>query len=232
MRRGGETYLQRGKEEAEDYRYFPEPDLPHLEIAPEWVEAIRARLPELPDEKRERLMREYGLSAYDADVLTAESEIAEYYDRAVSAGQARGVEPKAVANWVTGELFRLMKDAGSDIWAVKIQPAHIPELIAMVAAGTLSTTIAKQVFEEMFATGRAPQEIVQEKGLAQISDANALNPVVERVIAENAKPVKDYLGGKEATLKFLVGQVMKATRGQANPTLAAELLKRKIESMR
>ncbi len=228
----GETYTQRGKEEAEDYRYFPEPDLPHLEVSRTWVEEIRARLPQLPDEMRDHLVRDYGLSPYDADVITAEKEVADYFERAAQAARARQIEPKAVANWVTGELFRLMKDASVNIEAVKISPTQIPELIALINSGTLSTTIGKQVFEEMYASGRPPEEIARARGLAQISDAAALAPVVDRVIADNAKPVQDFLSGKETTLKFLVGQVMRATRGQANPTLAADLIKRKIESMR
>jgi aspartyl-tRNA(Asn)/glutamyl-tRNA(Gln) amidotransferase subunit B len=228
----GVTYPQRSKEEATDYRYFPEPDLPHLEVSRAWVDELRSRLPELPDERRERLRRKFGLSAYDADVITAEKPVADYYDRAVAAGHAKGVEAKVIANWVTGELFRLMKDTGTDIESTKITPSQIPDLIALVNQGTLSTTIAKQVFEEMFSTGRAPEEIVREKGLALITDANALATVVAQVIADNPKPVKEYLAGKSTILKFLVGQVMKATRGQASPTLAAELLTRKLETMK
>ncbi|HEX9077112.1 MAG TPA: Asp-tRNA(Asn)/Glu-tRNA(Gln) amidotransferase subunit GatB [Anaerolineae bacterium] len=228
----GVTYPQRSKEEAHDYRYFPEPDLPRLEVSREWVREIRSKLPELPDERRTRLMREYGLSAYDADVITAERAIAEYYDRAVAAGRARGVDPKTIANWVTGELFRLMKDKGLEIEQVKIDPAQIPALISLIQSGTITNTIAKQVFDEMFANGSAPGDIVTQKGLGVISDANALAVIADRVIAENPKPVKEYLAGKEATLKFLVGQVMKATKGQANPNLATDLLTQKLKSMR
>ncbi len=226
------TVPQRSKEEAHDYRYFPEPDLPRLQVARGWVGDIRSRMLELPDEKRERLMKELGLSAYDADVITAEKEVADYNDQAVAAGTPRGVDPKAIANWVTGELFRLMNDHGTDIGAVKIAPPHISELVGLINRGTISTTIAKQVFEDMFATGRAPSELVREKGLAQISDASALMPVIDRVIADNPKPVKEYLGGKQGILKFLVGQVMKATKGQANPTLAADLLTQKLSSIK
>ncbi len=228
----GTTVPQRSKEEAHDYRYFPEPDLPRLEVSRAWVDEIRARLPELPDEKRERLTRILGLNAYDASVLTAEKAVADFFDRAVAAGEPLGIEPKAVANWITGELFRLMHDKDTDIEAVRIAPAHIPELIALINQGTISTTIAKQVFDVMFATGHAPQAIVKEKGLAQISDANALASVIDRVLSENDKPVQEYLGGKDATLKYLVGQVMKATRGQANPTLVADLLVKKLRSIK
>lgn len=226
----GVTTPQRSKEEAHDYRYFPEPDLPRLQVSREWVDHIRAHMPELPDARRERLTGQFGLSAYDAEVISAERSVAEYYDRAVAAGRDHGVDPKSIANWVTGELFRLMKDSGTEIEQVKIAPAQIPALVNLINQGTITTTIAKQVFENMFATGNEPETIVKAKGLAQISDANALAAIADRVIAENPKPAADYRAGKEATLKFLVGQVMKATKGQANPTLAAELLARKIKS--
>ncbi len=228
----GVTYPQRSKEEATDYRYFPEPDLPHLEVSREWVDQIRARLPELPDDKRERLIRDYGLSAYDADVLTAEKPVSDYFDHAVSAGRARGADPKSIANWVTGELFRLMKESGAEIESVKITPAQIADLVALVNSGTITTTIAKQVFEEMYATGKEPDRIVQEKGFAIIKDAGALSGIIDQVIADNPQPIKDYLAGKTTILKYLVGQAMKATRGQANPKLAADLLLQRLESMK
>ncbi|HEX7587082.1 MAG TPA: Asp-tRNA(Asn)/Glu-tRNA(Gln) amidotransferase subunit GatB, partial [Anaerolineae bacterium] len=150
----GVTVTQRSKEEAHDYRYFPEPDLPSLQVSRTWVGEIRARLPELPDTRRERLVREGGLNAYDAGVLTAEKEIADYFDRAVVAGKERSVEAKAIANWVTGELFKLMKETGEEISSVKLAPAQIAELVALVNSGTISNTIAKTVFDDMYATGR------------------------------------------------------------------------------
>lgn len=226
------TFPQRSKEFADDYRYFPEPDLPFLQVSRAWVDEIRAQLPELPDEKRERLMRAFGLNAYDAGVIAAEKEIANYYDRAVTAGKARGADPKTIANWITGELFRLMKEQGDDIGAVKIAPAQIPELIALVNAGTISNTIAKIVFGEMYATGRDPRAIVEEKGLSQISDRAAIAAAVDKVIAENPKPVAEYLAGKEASAKFLVGQVMKTTKGQANPALVNELVLEKLKGLK
>ncbi len=228
----GVTVTQRSKEEAHDYRYFPEPDLPSLQVARAWVDEIRARTPELPDDRRERLMREDGLSAYDAGVITSEKEIADYFDRAVAAGKPRGIDAKAVANWVTGELFRLMKETDTEIDAVKIDPTQIPELIALVSAGTISNTIAKTVFGEMFATGREPRAIVQEKGLAQISDRGALVGIVDKVLADNPQPVAEYLAGKETIAKFLVGQVMKATRGQGNPALVNELVIERLKALR
>lgn len=226
------TYLQRSKEEAHDYRYFPEPDLPPLEIARAWVEEIRARLPELPDQKRARWMNELGLSAYDAGVLAAEREIADYFDDAVHIGRARGVDAKAIANWITGELFRLMKETNIEISAVKITPAQIPDLIALVSEGTISHTIAKTVFEEMFATGQDARTIVQAKGLAQISDRDALAEIVARVLAEHPKQVAEYLSGKEPVVRYLIGQVMKATRGQANPVLVNELVLEKLRQFK
>ncbi len=226
------TVTQRSKEEAHDYRYFPEPDLPSLEISRAWVEEIRAGLEELPDEKRERLIHAFGLSEYDAGVITAEKEIADYYDRAVAEGKAYGADPKSIANWVTGELFRLMKDASIEISAAKIAPGQIGELIALVQSGTISNTIAKNVFEEMFASGKSPKMIVQEKGLAQISDRGSLESIAEQVIAENPQPVADYVAGKEATAKFLVGQVMKATKGQANPALANQVVLEKLKILK
>jgi aspartyl-tRNA(Asn)/glutamyl-tRNA(Gln) amidotransferase subunit B len=228
----GVTVTQRSKEEAHDYRYFPEPDLPSLQVARAWVDEIRARTPELPDNRRERLMREDSLSAYDAGVITSEKEIADYFDHAVAAGKPRGIDAKAIANWVTGELFRLMKETDTEIDAVKIDPAQIPELIALVSAGTISNTIAKTVFGEMFATGREPRTIVQEKGLAQISDRGALVGIVDKVLANNPQPVAEFLAGKEAIAKFLVGQVMKATRGQGNPALVNELVIERLKALR
>ena len=228
----GVTVTQRSKEEAHDYRYFPEPDLPSLAVARAWVNEIRARMPELPDERRARLMREHGLSAYDADVITAEKEIADYFDQAVAAGKARGVDAKAIANWVTGELFRLMNDHNTEIGAVKIAPAQISELISLVNAGTISNTIAKTVFDEMYATGHDPRAIVQEKGLAQISDRSALVGIVDQVITDNPKPVAEYLAGKETIAKFLVGQVMKATKGQGNPALFNALVLEKLKMLK
>ncbi len=228
----GVTVTQRSKEEAHDYRYFPEPDLPPLAVSRAWVDEIRARMAELPDDRRQRLMREHGLSAYDAGVITAEKEIADYFDRAVAAGKARSVDAKAIANWVTGELFRLMKEAGAEIGAVRIAPAQIPDLIALVNAGTISNTIAKAVFAEMYAAGHDPASIVQEKGLAQISDRGALVGIVNQVIADNPKPVAEYLAGKEGIAKFLVGQVMKATKGQGNPALVNELMLEKLKTMK
>jgi aspartyl-tRNA(Asn)/glutamyl-tRNA(Gln) amidotransferase subunit B len=215
------TVTQRSKEEAQDYRYFPEPDLPPLVCDPAWVEAIRARLPELPDARRDRFLADYGLSRYDAHLLVADKAVAGYFEEAAKAGRA---DPKAVANWIGGELFRLMKETGQEIDEVKVTPPALAEMIGLIAAGTISGKVAKDVFAEMFATGQRAPAIVAEKGLTQISDAAALAQVVAQVIAANPQAVADFQAGKETALRFLVGQVMKATKGQANPALANELL--------
>lgn len=222
----GVTVLQRSKEAAHDYRYFPEPDLPPLELSDEWIERVRAELPELPDARRARFEREYGLSPYDARVLTTDRAVADYFEAAV--GAAAGVDPKAISNWVTGELFRLMNAHGVDIAQVKVRPGQVAELVELIDRGAITTTIAKNVFAEMFETGASPEEIVERKGLTQISEAGSLEPVVDQVIAENPQAVADYRAGKTQVLKFLVGQVMKATRGKANPNVAAAVLQERL----
>lgn len=224
------TVPQRSKEEAHDYRYFPEPDLPPLEISRAWVTELRSALPELPDERSERLIHAWGLSPYDAGVITAEKETAAYYDAAVAEGRAHGANPKSIANWVTGDLFRLMKESNLEIDAVKVAPEHIGELVALVQSGAINSTIAKQVFEEMFVSGKSPQKVVDAKGLAVIGDASALDPIITQVIAQNGDAVENYRAGKESVLKFLVGQVMKASRGQANPNLVMDLLVKKLQT--
>jgi aspartyl-tRNA(Asn)/glutamyl-tRNA(Gln) amidotransferase subunit B len=220
----GVTVVQRSKEYAHDYRYFPEPDLPSLVLSREWVEQIRERLPELPDAKRDRFMEQYELSRYDAGVLTAERAVGDYFESCVHAYP----DAKTVANWITGELFRLLKAIDAGIEAVKITPDALAELLTLVEKGAISISIAKDVLAEMFETGRPAIQIVKERGLAQISDVEELSRIVEQVIAENPGPVSEYLGGKEPVLRFLVGQVMKTTRGKANPHLVNELLKEKL----
>jgi aspartyl-tRNA(Asn)/glutamyl-tRNA(Gln) amidotransferase subunit B len=224
----GVTVVQRSKEQAHDYRYFPEPDLPPLLVSREWVEEIRAGLPELPDAKRRRFMAEYKLSRYDASVLANDRAVAGYYEDCVAAGQKAGVGPKSVANWVTGELFRLMKLSAAEIETVKITPGDLAALIAMVEQGAITGSVGKEVFGVMFETGRPPAEIVEKKGLKQISDADKLAAIVDEVIAANPDPVAQYRGGKATVVGFLVGQVMRATRGKANPQLAEQLLRDKL----
>jgi aspartyl-tRNA(Asn)/glutamyl-tRNA(Gln) amidotransferase subunit B len=231
----GETYSQRSKEHAHDYRYFPEPDLPPLEISREQVERIRATLPELPDAKLERFMTQYGLSEYDAGLLVAERAVADFFE--ACAARLSGVHPqtygfKAIANWMTGELFRLMNQAGLDIQQVQVKPADLVALVEMVSAGRVNQNTAKFVFEEMFATGEPPATIVERKGWAQISDAGELASIVERVLDENPKQTREYLSGKEQIGKWLLGQVMRATRGQANPQAAQDALRAAVDKRR
>jgi aspartyl-tRNA(Asn)/glutamyl-tRNA(Gln) amidotransferase subunit B len=229
----GVTVPQRGKEYADDYRYFPEPDLPMLEISPELVEELRARLPELPDAKRARFIADYGLSEYDADVLVADKGVADYYEAAIGAAAATAAggeaDPKTVANWVTGELFRLMKESGQKIDAVSISPQALAELIGLVEDSTINQNTGKEVLEEMFASGRSARRIVEERGLAQISDTSALEQIIAQVLDENPDQASKYLDGKGQLLGWLVGQVMKATQGKANPQVARTLLKEQLE---
>lgn len=215
------TVTQRGKEEAHDYRYFPEPDLPPLVLAPEWITGIRRRLPELPDAKRQRFMDEFGLSAYDAALLVAERDVALYFEQCVAGRPQRA---KAVANWILGELFRLLNETGQEIGQARVTPAGLNELLGLIEAGDISTTIAKDVFAEMFTSGKGARAIVTARGLTQISDSSAIDAAIARAIAGNAQAVADYKGGKETALRFLVGQVMKETKGRANPTLVNQML--------
>ena len=232
----GVTVSQRSKEYASDYRYFPEPDLPPLIIDREWVEEIGESLPELPRERVRRFEREYALSAYDANLLTASRATADFFEAVMEADPAKGPNRqnlvKSVSNWVLGELARLQNDTGQKMTDLKIRPGHVIELLALIDDGTLSTSMAKTVFEEMFETGAAPAEIAQRTGQVQISDADVLAQAVAEAIGSNPNPVADYLKGKETAMRFLVGQVMKITRGKANPQLAGELVMAKLESLR
>jgi len=220
----GVTVVQRSKEYAHDYRYFPEPDLPPLSISPEWVEEIRDKLPELPAARRDRFMAAYGLSAYDADVLIADKAVADYFEACVKAYP----QAKTVSNWITGDLFRLLKETETDIKEVRITPAALAELLTIVEKGTINRNTAKAVLGEMFKSGWAAAEIVAEKGLAQISDADELGQIIGQVIAANPDQVAEYRAGKERLLGWFLGQVMKATRGKANPQLVTQLLKEKL----
>ena len=230
------TVSQRTKEYASDYRYFPEPDLPPLAIDRAWVEDVRSRLPELPEARKARYVEEYGLPAYDAGLLTASKSTAEFFEAALRVRPLEGEEgrrvAKLVSNWTTGELARLLKATGVEMDAIKVQPAHMIEMLDLIDSGALSTGMARGVFAEMFTSGAPPGQIVDKGGMAQISDAGSIRPAVEEAVASNPDPVNDYLGGKETAMKYLVGQVMKITRGQANPKLASEIMKDKLESMR
>ncbi|MFW6096520.1 MAG: Asp-tRNA(Asn)/Glu-tRNA(Gln) amidotransferase subunit GatB [Chloroflexota bacterium] len=223
-----ETFTQRVKEEAEDYRYFPEPDLPPLRIDAAWIEGMRRALPELPHVKAERYEREFGLSAYDAGVLTEDRPVAEWYEATLRAGG----EPKAVANWLINNLFGLLNDSDQTIEEMRVTPASLVDLLALVDDQTISHNTAKDVLAEMFASGKNPQTIVEEQGLVQISDEEALKRVVQSVLAENEAQVQAYLEGKEQLRGWFVGQVMRETRGKANPQLVNELIRILLERRR
>jgi aspartyl-tRNA(Asn)/glutamyl-tRNA(Gln) amidotransferase subunit B len=222
----GMTVLQRTKEYAEDYRYFPEPDLPPLVLNRSWIEEIRTRLPELPEARRDRFMAEYGLSLYDANILTGSKAIADYFEDCVKL--ATPGKAKTVSNWVLGDFSRLLNATNTEIENAKISPRHLADMLALVDNGTISGPTAKAVLEEMFKTGKAASGIVSEKKLSQISDAGEIREVVRKVMAGNAGAVADYGSGKQQALTFLVGKVMKATKGRANPGLVKEIIIREL----
>jgi aspartyl-tRNA(Asn)/glutamyl-tRNA(Gln) amidotransferase subunit B len=226
--RRGVTVVQRSKEYAEDYRYFPEPDLPPLELNREWIEEIRARLPELSDAKRDRFMRDYGLSRYDANVLTADRAVAEYFEACVAAYP----QAKTAANWIIGDLFRRMRESGTDNKMVPITPQGLAELLTLVENKTINVPTAREVFGVMFDTGQTAHEIVEARGLAQITDEPALAKVVAQVLADNPDAVQQYLGGKGTVAQFLMGQVMRATRGKADPQAVKRLLRQRLDALR
>jgi aspartyl-tRNA(Asn)/glutamyl-tRNA(Gln) amidotransferase subunit B len=222
----GKTYSMRSKEEAHDYRYFPEPDLPPLVVDAARRQAILAALPELPEARRVRFLEQYALPAYDAALLTETRGVADYFEEtARHAGN-----PKAASNWVMGEVLRNMKERAIAIEDVPVRPAALAGLIAMVEQGTISSTVAKDVFATMYETGRTAAEIVAAEGLAQISDASSLAPIVERVVAAHADVVAEIRAGKDRKFQFLVGQVMKETRGKGDPKLVTDLMRAAIGS--
>jgi aspartyl-tRNA(Asn)/glutamyl-tRNA(Gln) amidotransferase subunit B len=222
----GVTASMRTKEFAHDYRYFPEPDLVPLQFDDAWIESARCSLAELPAARRQRLMEQHGLPEYDAGVLTDDRDVAEYFDAAVAAG----ADPKSVSNWMMGELLRLLNATGQSAAEAKLRPEGLAGLLKLIETGTISGKIAKTVFEEMFHTGKPAEEVVREKGLTQISDESELANVVAEIVAQHADVVSQVRGGKEASFKFLVGQVMRATRGRANPEAVNRLLREKIGS--
>jgi aspartyl-tRNA(Asn)/glutamyl-tRNA(Gln) amidotransferase subunit B len=219
----GVTRPMRSKEHAHDYRYFPDPDLLPLKLDATWVETLRRALPELPDAKKARFIAEYGLSPYDAGVLVAERASAEFFETV-----AKGRDAKAAANWVMGELFGALNRLSLDIERSPVAATSLGELIDLIADGTISGRLAKDVFAAMLEEGKPPGEIVAEKGLRQVTDSFAIEQVVATVIAANGDKVADYRAGKEKLFAFFVGQVMKATQGKANPALVNELLKKKL----
>jgi aspartyl-tRNA(Asn)/glutamyl-tRNA(Gln) amidotransferase subunit B len=220
-----ETRAMRTKEEAQDYRYFPDPDLLPLVVSEETIERIRSTLPELPEARRSRFARDYGLPAYDAALLTASRAAADYFEAMV---KASGVEPKLCANWQTGALNASLNEAGLEIVESRVAAESLARLLKRIADGTLSGKMAKEVFDAMWAGEGEAEAIIESRGLRQISDAGAIEKVVDEVLAANARQVADYRAGKEKAFNSLVGQVMKATRGKANPAQVNEILRRKL----
>jgi aspartyl-tRNA(Asn)/glutamyl-tRNA(Gln) amidotransferase subunit B len=222
----GMTRSMRGKEEAHDYRYFPDPDLVPLVVSPEWVEEVRRTLPELPKAKVERFIREYGIPRYDAEVLSAERALADYYDACV---QLHG-NGKTCSNWVMGEVTRALNETGLAIAEVPVTPAMLAGMLKRIDDNTISGKIAKTVFDEMWKTGKDADAVIAEKGLKQVTDTGAIEKIIDEVIAANPGQVEEYRGGKEKVLGFFVGQVMKASRGKANPAAVNELLLKKLKT--
>jgi aspartyl-tRNA(Asn)/glutamyl-tRNA(Gln) amidotransferase subunit B len=221
----GITISMRGKEEAHDYRYFPDPDLVPLRIDKTWVEEIRSSLPELPDEKKGRFVRDYGIPEYDAEILTSIKAMAFYYEECVRLFP----EPKTVSNWIMGDLLRELKRDEKEIDQSLLTPSHLAEMLSMIKEGTISGKIAKDVFEEMYRTGERPGKIVKDKGWVQILDEAEIAQAIERVIKASPKQVGDYQQGKEKIFGFFVGEVMKQTKGKANPKLVNDLLKKMLK---
>jgi len=221
----GITISMRGKEEAHDYRYFPDPDLVPLRIDKTWVEEIRSSLPELPDEKKGRFIRDYGIPEYDAEILTSTKAMAFYYEECVRLFP----EPKTISNWMMGDLLRELKRDEKEIDQSLLTPSHLAEMLSMIKEGTISGKIAKDVFEEMYRTGERPGKIVKDKGWVQILDETEIAKAIERVIKASPKQVDDYQQGKDKIFGFFVGEVMKQTKGKANPKLVNDLLKKMLK---
>jgi len=219
------TDSMRGKEEAHDYRYFPDPDLLPLVIDEEWIETVRKKLPELPAEKKKRFVAEYGLPLYDAEILTSDRDLAEYFENCLQGFN----QPKPVSNWMMGSLLGLLNAAGKSIDQSPISAPDLAHLLKLIDGATISGKIAKTVFDEMARSGKPPRQIVEEKGLVQISDSGAIEDIISKVLAGCSAEVAAYRNGKTKLLGFFVGQVMKETRGQANPKMVNEILKKKLE---
>lgn len=219
----GMSFSMRSKEEAHDYRYFPDPDLPPIKLGAEYVTKIRESIPELPGPRRERFIAEYGLSAYDAGVLTSARPLADYFESVVKHGAA----PKKASNWIQSELLARV-DNPENVGSFTVKPEMLTALLALIDDDTISGKIAKTVFDEMVQTGADPSDIVREKGLVQLTDMGAIESIIDRVIAENPESVADYKSGKERALKFLMGQAMKESKGKANPRIVNDLLLKKL----
>jgi len=221
----GSTRSMRSKEEAHDYRYFPDPDLVPLVIDDEWVQRARDEMPELPEQKIHRFTTEYGVTEYDAAVLTATRSLAEYFEECAALHN----NGKAISNWVMGEVTRSLNDSGKSIEQCPVTPQQLAELLKLIDNGTISGKIAKTVFDEMWKSGKAPRSIVEEHGLVQLSDSGEIETIIDGILAANQGQVEEYRGGKEKVFGFFVGQVMKASKGKANPALVNELLLKKLK---
>ncbi|MFQ5616937.1 MAG: Asp-tRNA(Asn)/Glu-tRNA(Gln) amidotransferase subunit GatB [Anaerolineales bacterium] len=224
------TLPQRSKEEAHDYRYFPEPDLPPLVVEAPWIEAVRATLPELPHPRFHRFVDQYGLSKYDAGVLVTEKVIADYFEQTVKA--APGIDPKTITNWITGELFGLLNQAGLHIGEASLTPAGLGELLRMVQRGEINNNTAKKVLAEALKTGALPESVVESRGLKQISDTPFITGLVQGVLADHPEQVQTYLDGKEAVANWLFGQVMRRARGRANPQVVRGALETRLAKLK
>ena len=223
----GVTKSMHTKEEANDYRYFPEPDLAPFTVSEEYIEDIRKTLPELPDERRERYIANFGLSSTDAQYMTNDKDTSDYFEKVVAAG----ADPKASVNWIMGEFASQLSNAGIEIAKAPVTPENLAKLLALIAKGTISGKIAKKVFAEMWKDGADPEEIVKAQGLVQISDTGALKELVVKVIANNPKAVEDFKAGKKKAVGALVGQIMKETKGKANPKVINELLNDELKKL-
>jgi len=222
----GVTLPMRSKEEAHDYRYFPDPDLVALHVDQGWIDNIQYTLPELPLEKRERFVEEYQIPAYDAGVLTASKALAEYYEAVVKSCQ----KPKIAANWVMGDILRLVNDEKMDIKNCSVSPASLGEMITLIEDGTISGKMAKELFEEMYRTGKTPKAIIAEKGISQINDEESLAQIIDAVIQGNPTQLEQYRSGKDKLFGYFIGQVMKMTQGKANPQVLNDLMRKKLDS--
>lgn len=217
----GYSYAMRSKEDAQDYRYFPEPDLVPIEVSDQWLQKIRGRQPELRDQKYKRYVEQYGLPAYDAQILTSAKKLADLFEEAVKLCE----KPKKVSNWLMGETMRLMKEHSMDPEDIAFSPVNLAKLIVLADAGTINGTVAKEVFEQVFANDIDPDQYVEQKGLKTVNDEDALRKTIAQIIEDNPKSVEDYHNGKEKAIGFLVGQTMKAMKGKANPGMVNQILK-------
>ena len=216
----GETILMRSKEEANDYRYFPEPDLPPIHISDDWIEEVRASIPEMPDKRRERYTQDWGIPAYDAGVLTQTKEMSDFYDATVAAG----ADPKLAANWLMGEVNAYLNSKQVELSDTALTPEHLATMIKLIEDETISSKIAKKVFKEIITNDTEPKTWVESKGMVQLSDSAKLQPIIDEVLDNNEQSIEDFKNGKDRAIGFLVGQIMKKTRGMANPKMVNKLL--------